>query len=242
MAQVEGSEYGYSYSRLRQIRRGAIQGTLNELRSFIAPYRFGLAASEIVRCLNIKSGDNVLEIGSGLGLMGEKIKDLLKWDINFYALDLFLNSAKLSANHGLTSIQSDTVALPYVSESFEHVVSTDVLEHVEDAESAVKEVARVLKQNGDAFIVVADPSEGRFAYVDDHIDRLKAGTDVKFWEHLFNQNGLLVDEENSIKYRNRDWRKIFNLPFLVKFKDKPGLACAFNPVNRPGVYVLNKIG
>ncbi|MCH7641081.1 hypothetical protein IID22_02720, partial [Patescibacteria group bacterium] len=74
-----------------------------------------------------------------------------------------------------------------------------------------------------------------------HIDRTKEGSNIPFWEELFKSKGFELQEKESQKYRGRDWRKIFNLPFLVKLKNKPGFACAFNPVNRPGTYVLQKV-
>lgn len=98
----------------------------------------------------------------------------------------------------------------------------------------------MLKPGKKAFLVIADPSEGRFGYVHDHIDRTKTGSDVDDWENKLVSEGFKLDTNSSKRYRERDWRKIFNLPYLVKLKDKPGFACAFNPTNRPGTYIVEK--
>lgn len=82
-----------------------------------------------------------------------------------------------------------------------------------------KETYRVLKPGGIAFIVICDPAEGRF-HVPGHIDRRKGGSDIQYWEKLFGKTGFTL-LPSSLKYRRRDWRRIFNLPLLRYFKDKP---------------------
>jgi DNA modification methylase len=99
---------------------------------------------------------------------------------------------------------------------------------------------RVLKPGGKAFVVIADPSEGRFHMVKDHIARTHRATDVHFWEDLFKEKGFNYLEQESKRYRSNDWRQMFNLPVLRKLKDKAGFACAFNPIDRPGTYILQK--
>ena len=139
-----------------------------------------------------------------------------------------------------SSIQANAVTLPFADESFDKIVSTDVFEHIPRAQKATGEIYRILKPGGKAFIVIADPAEGRFTEVSDHLKRSEGKTDVAWWENLFKKSNFRVLSEASEKYRRKDWRRIFNLSFLVKLKDKPGFACAFNPVHRPGTYILQK--
>ncbi len=233
------SDYAYSYSSER-IDGRLLKDSIRRIRSEIAPFRFQLAARQISKELEFQGGEKVLEIGSGLGLLGKAIKDEVAGDIDYLGIELAFRPAEKSKKATIVPTQADAVRSPFPNDSFDVVVSTDVLEHVPDAAGAVREINRVLKPGGKAFIVIADPSEGRFRKVEDHIDRAQTGSDIEFWENVFEGNGLNVLRDESRKHRRKDWRKIFNLPILVKMKDRPGFACAFNPVNRPGTYVLEK--
>lgn len=233
-----GVTYPYSYSTPNE-NIGFWKAGVSEIRQAIAPFRFSLAASGIVKELGIIQESKVLELGCGLGLLGEAIKERVGTDLTYIGVDLVFNSAKECGSKGIMSTQTDITNLPIQSGSIDFVVTTDVLEHVPDAKSVFSEIKRVLKPNGKGFIVIADPSEGRFSNVEGHINRDGGASNVLYWERIIKESSLTLSP-NSKKYRNRDWRKIFNLPLLVKLKDKPGFACAFNPINRPGVYIVQK--
>lgn len=213
---------------------------IKTLRQKVAPLRFNLAAQAIIRETGMTPDSRILEIGCGVGLLGQAIKDKLGLTNNYYGIDLnFDPGLKLSKEKGLTPVKADATNLPYADETFDFIVSTDVFEHVPDAEKLVSETKRVLKPGGRAFIVISDPSEGRFRVTSDHIDRTGKGTDVKFWTNLFEKEGFSISPRSE-KYRREDWRRIFNLPELRKVKDKPVLSCAFDLVRRPGVFILAK--
>lgn len=239
---MEQDSEGYPYSYAPEnLKSSTLFGkTEAEIRAKIAPFRFKLAGKKIVKVLGIKPDDRVLELGSGLGLLGKAIKGEVGADLRYFGVDLIFDSADRGRRNSITPIQADVVKLPFNREAFDEIISTDVLEHIADAQQAVKEIYRVLKPGGKVFIVIADPSEGRFSYVSDHIRRSGQRTDISWWENLFEKQGFQVMSRESIKFRDRDWRKIFNLPFLARLKDKPGFACAFNPVNRPGTHILKK--
>jgi len=228
-----GQEQAYPYSYAAEP-----YSIVEQVRQKIAPLRFHLAAKEIVKELGLNPNHKVLEIGSGLGLLGREIRKLTSLDLNYFGIDILFDSAKKS-KEALIPVRADASRLPFPNKSFNHVISTDVLEHLYDPLKAVQEIYRVLKPGGKAFLVIADPSEPRFFRIVDHRSRSGKKSDVDWWEQLFLACGFEISE-SSKKYRKKDWRRIFNLPFLAKLKDKPGFACAFNPVHRPGVYVLKK--
>lgn len=212
---------------------------IDKLRARIAPFRFHLATRSICQELAIKPEDKVLEVGSGLGILGNEIKKLTGALFNFIGIDICADSVSQSQNL-ITSIRADAVNLPFAGNSFSKIISTDVFEHITNAPKTAQEIFRVLKPGGMAFIVIADPSEARFSKVNDHIMRSTGKTDVDWWDKVFQDCGFLLLKEASQKYRQKDWRKIFKLPFLARLKNKPLFACAFNPVCRPGVYILKK--
>jgi ubiquinone/menaquinone biosynthesis C-methylase UbiE len=225
----------FGYGTVRQ------ENPLIALRRKVAPTRFRLAAKAIAKETNLTSQSKILEIGCGVGLLGEAIKDQIKTKKNhYYGLDLNFDPAlKESQKRGLSPIEASAITLPFQDKSFDVIVSNDVFEHIDNAKELVKETYRVLKPGGRAFIAIADPSEGRFDQVPDHIDRTGTESNVAYWEKLFKKAGFDLLPASQ-KYRRRDWRQIFNLPFLRKIKDKPVLSCCFDIVSRPGVYILEK--
>ncbi len=246
MAEEITQDYPYSYDRANgedQVPFLSIGKTLETLRRKVAPFRFQQAAKTVSKELRLRGNESILEIGSGLGLLGKGIiaeadnKNIK--NIKYFGVELACNPAKKSKNW-IEPVQADAVHLPFTKNSFDYIISTDVLEHIADDTAALKEIYRVLKPGGKAFLVIADPSEARFDKVSGHIRRSQENSDVPYWEKKFLEIGFKVLGKNSKKYRSQDWRKIFNLPFLVKLKDKPGFACAFNPVNRPGVYIVER--
>jgi ubiquinone/menaquinone biosynthesis C-methylase UbiE len=232
-------EYNYAYQPIEgpDITIGR---SIAEIRKSLAPFRFKLAAREITHELGLDINQKVLEIGCGLGLLGSAIKNEIEGKIDYFAVELAYKSALNSQDKNIITPQASAENLPFAGNSFDAIVSTDVLEHVPNASNTAKEIFRVLKPGAKAFITIADPSEARFDQVEGHINRTSGTSNVEYWQNLFEVNGLKVLSENSEKYRSRDWRKIFNLPILVKLKNKPGFACAFNPINRPGTYILQK--
>ena len=61
--------------------------------------------------------------------------------------------------------------VPYAADTFDVVVSHDVLEHVDNPETSLKEIQRVLKSGGTAFIVFP-PYDGAFSHHLDYITLL----------------------------------------------------------------------
>jgi len=232
-------EYRCAYQP-ENIQGKTMSHTVAKVREKVAPFRFKLVAREISKELQLSLGDRVLELGSGLGLLGRAVKDEVCGGVDYFGIELAYKSARAGSKQGLLESQANVIDLPFPNDTFDALVTTDVLEHIKDSGRAVSEIFRVLKLGGKAFVVIADSSEARFSKVQGHIHRTGNGSDMEYWEDLFKNSGLRVLSKDSEKYREREWRKIFNLPFLVKLKEKPGFDCAFNPVDRPGTYIIEK--
>lgn len=74
---------------------------------------------------------------------------------NVSGVDRSQQAIEYCRSKGLGSVElGDTCDLPFASESFDVVLATDVIEHVEDDLQALREIRRVLKPGGHAVITV----------------------------------------------------------------------------------------
>jgi ubiquinone/menaquinone biosynthesis C-methylase UbiE len=100
--------------------------------------------NEKSRC--IATGSIILDIGAGTC----PYKDLFR-HCSYFALD-FVKYKGIKRNgrshYGKINVISDILHIPVKNDSVDVVLCTEVLEHVFDPISAIKEMARVLKTNG----------------------------------------------------------------------------------------------
>ncbi|MFY4816574.1 class I SAM-dependent methyltransferase, partial [Haloarcula sp. AONF1] len=106
-----------------------------------------------------------LEIGGGTGIFLLSLKNMYS-EVFFSDISrenpLFTTPKKLFELSGISTMNvnftaADVTNLPYRSESFNSVFVLDVLEHVPDERSAIKEIARVTADRGT--VVVSAPIE-----------------------------------------------------------------------------------
>lgn len=111
-----------------------------------------LFAAELVEA-GAKRTDHVLDIGTGTGANLRLLCDLGFTTVT--GLDASEAAIGYCAAKGLGAVQKgDICALPFPDDSFELVLATDVIEHVDDHTTAVREIARVLARGGMALITV----------------------------------------------------------------------------------------
>ncbi len=104
--------------------------------------------------LEMKKGDRVLDVGCGTGVFLARIAQT--WGIDGVGVDISKNSITLAKslklNSGMTSRlrfqTADATKLPFKDKSFDHVLSFDVLEHIENQKKSLSEMVRVLKPGG----------------------------------------------------------------------------------------------
>ncbi|PIS21074.1 hypothetical protein COT52_00400 [candidate division WWE3 bacterium CG08_land_8_20_14_0_20_43_13] len=102
---------------------------------------------------------NVLEVGCGGGVVTKAFKKYRPlW--NLTGVDISKISLKKAKNQPLGVIFSygDAYKLPFKENSWDGVLLTDVLEHLDDPNLALGEISRVLKKGG--FLYLAVPLEG----------------------------------------------------------------------------------
>ncbi len=95
----------------------------------------------------IKNG-KILDVGRGTGLMAQFLPDFVNKN-HYYNLDVSLQMLKCSPYN---NILSSAEQIPCPDNSFDYVISSDVLEHVNSKTEAINECYRVLKHGGQFFL------------------------------------------------------------------------------------------
>ncbi|MFH0978865.1 MAG: methyltransferase domain-containing protein [Candidatus Woesearchaeota archaeon] len=100
--------------------------------------------------------NRMLEIGVGTGELIKKTEPMFK---EAYGIDLSKNMVGVARNKVKKAhlLVGDAEHLMFKAESFDFVVSMDILEHVGDPLKVMNEVIRVLKNRGLAFLSTPNP-------------------------------------------------------------------------------------
>ncbi len=108
-------------------------------------------AKKVIEGLDLKPGDKVLEVGCGNGYylsllnrVGLKL-DLTGVDIDQMALT---DAVKFIGDSSVKVILADAAKLPFKNNSFDKVVMSEVIEHVDKEREVLNEILRVLKKGG----------------------------------------------------------------------------------------------
>jgi len=95
-------------------------------------------------------GKDVLEVGCGTGIWMEKLQQEVK---SIWGIDISKGMLREAKIKNLNVTIGDADLLPFPDKSFEFVFSYRVLPHVPDINKAIKEIKRVLKDEGKAIIM-----------------------------------------------------------------------------------------
>lgn len=95
----------------------------------------------------------ILDVGTSTGTNLRLLKEM--GFANFLGLDMSTEAIRWCKEKGLGTVrQGDVCAIPVPDESFDLVLATDIIEHVDDDLKALKELQRVLKKSGRIVITV----------------------------------------------------------------------------------------
>ncbi len=100
------------------------------------------------------TGRRALEIGCGTGLILTRVDGVAERAIG---IDLSPGMAGVSRRKGLCAANAAVDALPFADDSFDVVYSCKVLAHVPDLLGALREIRRVLRTGGRAFLEFYNP-------------------------------------------------------------------------------------
>jgi len=127
-------------------------GGFSTIRFFINPVRFGFFSRILEQTRHAdKAAQSVLDVGCGGGFLAE---EFARFGYKVTGVDPAPESiatARAHAEESGLSIEYEVGSgenLPFAKASFDIVTCCDVLEHVDDVERVVSEIARVIKPSG----------------------------------------------------------------------------------------------
>lgn len=116
-------------------------------------------AAKIIEGLDIKEGDEILDLGCGDGYYLYLLSNLpIKLSLMGYEFDksVLKNTQKNLVNKKIRLIQGDIQKMPFKDKSHKKVILTEVLEHIPDDKKALAEIYRILDSDG--ILVMTVPS------------------------------------------------------------------------------------
>lgn len=106
---------------------------------------------EIKDVLELKGDEVVVDIGGGIGRLAEYLSQSCK---GVYILDESEGMiSKVKANPKVVAVLGNALETPFESGSFDIVIMSDVLHHIEKQSALMKEISRILKKNGSLLIM-----------------------------------------------------------------------------------------
>jgi arsenite methyltransferase len=111
-------------------------------------------AERVLEAATLRPGDTVLDVGAGLGLLTlaahERIGDgwVIAVEPTVDVLEELLQLAHEASANGIMYLIGDAEVLPLPNASVDAAVLRSVLVHVDDTDTAVQELARVLRPGG----------------------------------------------------------------------------------------------
>jgi ubiquinone/menaquinone biosynthesis C-methylase UbiE len=126
------------------------------LLEYEADIAFRRRACTVLEYVDPRPGDRVLEDGCGLGFYLHLLSRLSAAEVWGVEYDRARLSAALADEHAIRArlVQGDATRLPLPDASFDKLILSEVLEHLEDDAEALSEAARVLKPGGVCAITV----------------------------------------------------------------------------------------
>ncbi len=153
----------------------------NYFISFEEDYRL----KHLTDAVKAKSG-KLVDLGCGGGLLTESLAYYYP-KVKVFGCDVSRTAISYAKKFGSGKVNYDLIKnkkLPYKDNSFDVCICLDVLEHIPDVDYFLKEVKRILKNNGKFFLVI--PCEGQpFTYTW-FFQKLKMGDKLTFknWGHI----------------------------------------------------------
>ena len=170
------------------------------------------------RYLPIRSGDFVLDLGCGEGR--HVMAAACHLDVNVFGVDLNeedlllarIKQKEVIIKEGSVAkfLAGDALSLPFENDSFDIVICSEVLEHIRDYQSVLKEIERVLRGGGFFCASVPRRWPEKICWALSREYHEVPGGHI----HIFSAGQLRREIESlGMKYYCRHWAHALHVPF-----------------------------
>lgn len=111
------------------------------LKNYLYNYRLRMRA--VRGKVEMNGQGPVLEVGSGISPLLASSSDAIQSDLSFNAMKILKYD-----NPGCKAVVADITNIPFKSGAFQYVICSEVIEHVDNDELALREMSRVLRKGG----------------------------------------------------------------------------------------------
>jgi len=149
------------------------QKLLNRILSKVGDLSFGRRVNVMLEYLDVGDGDLILDAGCGEGFYAMIFDQLYSCRVAAIENDKkMLDMARnwLAKSQKISFEQADVCQLNHAESTFDKVVCTEVLEHIDDDKKAVSELFRVLKPGG--VLAVTVPNKN-YPFVWDPLNKIR---------------------------------------------------------------------
>ena len=154
-------------------------------------YNYQLRKRAIENALAQESHELILEIGSGLSPVMTKADRIVYSELSFRGL------RHLKGIHGKGwYVVADATRLPFKDAAFSHTVCSEVLEHIQDDQAAVNEMARVMRPGGR--MLVTFPHRRMYYWNDDRYVRHFRRYEIADMTERFERAGVKVLDTRKV--------------------------------------------
>lgn len=169
--------------------------------------------------LNFNDGDTLLDVGCGEGR--HVIHACLEHNIQGVGVDLSLRDLKITAERfapyagynpksHFAIQQTDATKLPFADHSFDKIICSEVLEHIENYTGVLHEIKRVLKPNGILAISVPRAWPEKICWRLSNAYHQVEGGHIR----IFNARQLRSEiEMQGFEFTHRYWAHALHSPF-----------------------------
>jgi ubiquinone/menaquinone biosynthesis C-methylase UbiE len=189
----------------------------------------------------VKDGSTILDIGGYDGYISYRLKKIFS-NLEITVIDTDELGLRLAKDRGLRVICASVLELPIKDKKFNVVLCFDLIEHVKEDVKLVKELSRVLKDNGK--IILTTPMKDGVSFpmlnkkkneiINKNWGHVRKGYSLEQIRELFKLNHLIIDKED--KYFNYFSRLAYRFGILSRIPLR-GMALLYQAIIRLEPYI-----
>lgn len=154
-------------------------------------YNYRLRRRAVRKCVHFYQDGLILEVGSGLSPMLGENRQVVYSDLSFSAL-----KSLRQMQGGSLCVGADALSLPFRAGAFSTVVCSEVIEHIPDDLAALREMARVMTDEGT--LILTFPHRRAYFAIDDRFVRHFRRYELAEIEEKLGDAGLEIAQTRKV--------------------------------------------